>query len=309
MAGVLLAGCRRQEDVAQLKAINQSLENANSIIQDGNLLLKEDLLLKKYDLRYNSDGVIWEPRANQVATGADSIVVLINKLKQELLKQSDSLKKEKAPIIEQLSTPNGPGSKLVGRLAAFKDSILTIIRVHDVDNPVKKANLFTNAPLLPGYADSLNEAQRKQYATKWLEENFSGSSALMTLIVLNKIENELLVTTKAFMEYCISRSAIHTCGWPYRVTPVAILSSSYVKPGQPIEVTAGIGGFGPALGSRILIGGKEIALNNDGAVVHRFAAKGKPGEYKIRVEFEFTKPDGSTEHVYKDLNYIIADEK
>lgn len=309
MAVTLLVGCRQREDEAQLKAINQSLEDANSILQQGNLLLKGDLEYKKYDIRYGSMGVVWEPRAKQISTGADSIIVLIDELKRELIKQSDSLKKEDAPIIEQLASPNGAGYKLLGRLSAFKDTILTIIQADDVDNTVKNANLFTTAPLLPGYADSLNKEEGKQYAIKWQKENFSGSSALMTLIVLNKIKNELLVTTKAFIEYSISKSEVHSCGWPYRVSAAAILSSSYVRSGQPIEVTAGIGEFGPAIGSRILIGGKAIELNNEGTAVHRFIARGKPGKYSVRVEIEFAEPDGTNSRMFKDLKYIIADEK
>lgn len=94
---------------------------------------------------------------------------------------------------------------------------------------------------------------------------------------------------------CLRQTEIHSC----RVFDgIAVLSSSYVKQGQPIEVTAGIADFDTAREPRIMVGGKEIAIDkNDGAAVYRFAAKGTPGKYKIRVEFEYTKPDGVIERV------------
>jgi hypothetical protein len=44
MAGALLAGCRRREDIDRLKIINQGLENANSMIQEGNKVLGDALM-------------------------------------------------------------------------------------------------------------------------------------------------------------------------------------------------------------------------------------------------------------------------
>jgi hypothetical protein len=234
---------------------------------------------------------------------------MIENLKGGLLKQTDSLRKEDPSFVRQLYVTDGPGDKLVQRLAAFKDSIPAIFKG---DPSLEYAYIQSNilamhakAPLMYGYSDSLNKDQRIQFTKSWREKNFSGTSSAMALLVLNKIEHELLATTKMFLDFCLSKTDIHTCGFK----GIAILNSSYVKQGQPVEVTAGIGDFDTADAPRISIGGKEIALDNDGAAVHRFAAKGKPGKYKIRVEFEFVKADGTTEHVYKDLKYIIADEK
>jgi Tfp pilus assembly protein PilX len=91
---------------------------------------------------------------------------------------------------------------------------------------------------------------------------------------------------------------------------LAVLSSSYVEKGQPIEITAGVGEFSTAMKPRITIDGKPVALNaNDGTAVHRFTADGKPGKHNAMVRIEFTSPDGSTEYISKRLEYIIADEK
>jgi hypothetical protein len=77
----------------------------------------------------------------------------------------------------------------------------------------------------------------------------------MALLVLNKIEHELLATTKMFLDFCLSKTVVHTC---VSFRGIAVLNSSYVKQGQSVEVTAGIGEFDTAEAPRISIDGKEI---------------------------------------------------
>ena len=317
MAVMSVIGCRQRENLVQLKAIGQSLQKSNSIIQEDNKLVQEALFEKRRDPRYSSDGEIWEPKASRIKAQADSIVAFIEELKSELIKQSDSLKEEKAPLIEQLYTTDGSGYKLVNKLAAFKDSFSAIIHVEDfVDNPVKHASLkediphlYSTVPLLQGYSGSLNAAQRKDYTKRLLDDNFSGTSAVMAMVVLNRMENDLLITTKALMEFCLNQTAVLICGWPGEFRTIAALNSSYVKQGQPIEVTAGVGQFSAAMKPRITIDGKVIKMNDYATAVHSFPATGKPGEHSVDVKIEYYRPDGVELRVTKTLKYIIADEK
>ncbi|MCS3798043.1 hypothetical protein [Niastella sp. OAS944] len=293
MVVTLLAGCGQREDVDRLKIINQSLEEANTVIQNENEVLGKALTVRARTPRTLYYGKIWEPRGNRIRREADSIVTMIENLKSDLLKQKED------PSFD----------KMMQRLAAFKDSIPFIFKGDSslefayIQNDILA--MHAKAPLLYGYSDCLNKDQRIQFIKNWREKNFSGASSVMAILVLNKIEHDVLATAKLFLDFCFSKTEVHTCGF----RGIALMNSNYVKQGQSIEVTAGIGDFDTAEAPRISIAGKEIALNNEGAAVHRFAAVGKPGNNKIRVEFEFMKPDGSNEHVYKDLNYIIADEK
>jgi hypothetical protein len=317
MAGVLLAGCRQQENASQLKAINQSLENANRIIQDDNNQLSEDLLEKKHDMRYSDEGAIWEPKGTRIRREADSIVLLIDKLKRSLLEETDSLRKDNSAWRQQFSSADGACYKLVCGLAAFRDSFPSIMRVDDfIDVPFRYESLKkdiirldTAAPLLPGYVTSLNEAQRKQYAKDWMEEHFSKSSPAMILVELNKLKNDLLVTTNKYMSLCLDKTKVLICGYPFAFSGVAVLNSSYVKQGQPLEITAGIGEFSAAMRPRISINGKEVKLNEEAIAVQRFTASGKPGKHTVDVKIEYIKPDGSPLSVSKKLPYIIAHEK
>lgn len=304
VVAVSLVGCRQRENVAQLKALSNSLQYANEILKEGNHQLSEALISTVNDPSTHSLGIMWEPRGNRIKKKADSIVEMIEDLKANLPEQKDR-------------NYNGAGNTLLIKLSAFKDSLPEIIHVEDFKEipfkyvSIKKdvINLNKIVPLLPGYTDSLNDTQRKKYAKGWLEENFSGTSPAMAMVVLNRIESDLLTTTKTYMDYCLSQTVVMRCGGYTEFHPLASLSSSYVKQGQSVEVTAGIGSFSAAMRPQIFINGKEISLTDYATAVHRFTASGKPGKHNVAVKIKFTKPDGSIATVERALEYIIADEK
>jgi hypothetical protein len=91
-----------------------------------------------------------------------------------------------------------------------------------------------------------------------------------------------------------------------RFDAVEALSASVVKPGDMIQVTAGIGTFRPELNPTIIIGNKQAALT-DGAVAFKtIKAPQKPGKYSIPVKIEFAKPDGSKAWRDDTLHYQVV---
>ncbi|AEW02415.1 hypothetical protein Niako_6190 [Niastella koreensis GR20-10] len=306
---VLLVGCRPVENREQLKAINRSLEYANRISQLESNLVYTNLreMQKDPGTAYHAD--IWEPKAEQVKLYADSIKGLLKIIKSDLIKQSDSFKLEYVPVVKGLHDTNEVGGKLLNLLVAFRDNCFTVMFPGEatITRPyVTELNYFLRViPLLPGYTDSLTANQRSDYKNKWLTESFSKSSSLMAMIMLNKIESDVLVTEKEFIHYC--RAKIPTpCGYT-KFEAFSALSSSYVKAGQSIEVAAGIGAFTFDRNPRVTIDGKEVELNGDAVAVYKFTVKGKPGKHTIPVTVEFKNFDGSKEVVSRNHEYIIAE--
>lgn len=290
---VVLVGCGR-EDWAQLNATAQTLQNANKIIQEDNLTIQDALGEKRRDPVYHTYGEIWEPKASQIKGKADSIVAFIEELKNELIKQSDSLNKADAPLIP-----------------AF------FIVTDTVDSSsysayLKKDLMFyrNNGPLLPGYAENLNEVQRTDYINKWLDNNLRGSSPLMTMIILNKLKNDVLYTRTALMDFCNSKVGMLDGPGSYeKFSIIAVVNSNYVKRGQTIELTAGAAEFSTARKPRVLINDKEVKLDDQSVALYKFKATGAPGKYVIPVNIELTNRNGSRQTFTKKVEYTIADEK
>jgi hypothetical protein len=310
---VLLVGCRPEENPEQLKMVNQALEYANGVIQDENHIVYNELIEKQKDPQTASSAEIWVPKANQIRQYADSIKAQIENIKSDLLAQTDSLKRDYVDLTRDLHSVDGIGYRLVNKLADFKDSSRAAIYsgADSISQPFIKKDLgilFKSSPLLRGYGDSLSADQRSEYKRKWLEASFGRSSALMAMIMLNKIQSDVLAAERMLIEYC--RNKIPTPCFSYdRFKAIGALSSAYVKAGQSIEVTAGVGSFTAYAKPRITIDGKEIKLDQDAVAVYKFVATGKPGKHWVPVTIEFSKRDGSRETVWKRCEYVITAEK
>lgn len=303
---VSLLGCHPEENPEQLKMVNQSLERINSSVLNDNKIRIALWENRRKDSQTRSLADRWLPRVNKIHQYADSLRMMIEGVKSELIAQSDSLKMDFVPVVRQLHSEDGVGIRLYEKLAEFKDSIPVLI---NLPGPANSKYIPNDIPLLPNYIDSMTVNNKQQFGKKWLEKSFGRSSSLMAMIILNKVENDVLTTEKTLYEYCESTFCIMPIIYDDNYKAIAVLSSSYVKQGQPIEITAGVGGFTDAVKPRIIIKEKDMKLDSDGAVVHQFVAEGKPGKHNVIVKIEFYKPDGTREWITKTLYYTIADEK
>ena len=309
---VLLVGCRPEENPDQLLAVNQSLEYANGVMQDASNMVYEELLERQKDPRDADHPQLWLSRANQIKYYADSIGGFIKNIKSELITQSDSLKKDYVELTKQLHSEDGVGQQLLNKLTDFKDSASSILTPNEKKTEIywhnEISHFLDSGPLLPAYRDSLSADKKIDYKKKWLEKSFGRTSALMAMIMLNKMEADLLATEKAFITYCNFRASFHGCILPYDLfKAVATLSSSYVKAGQSIEVTAGVGSFTDAMKPRITINGKDVKVGEGATAVYKFIAAGKPGTYTVPITFQYYKPDGTNASISTTREYIIAE--
>src|SRR5262249_7161297 len=121
----------------------------------------------------------------------------------------------------------------------------------------------------------------------------------------NKIKSEVLVTERTLVSYFLNQPVVRLiCNGP---SPVAVISSSYVKSGQSVDVTAGIGQFSATVRPKITIDGKAINLSGGDIAEYHFVANGKPGKHVIPITYEITKPDGAKLYIGKKVEYIIAE--
>lgn len=304
---VLLAGCQPKENTEQLKAVNMSLEISNDFIKDAANRVLMDMEYKTHQPIYKAKANVWFPVMKKVEASTDTLIEVVEKLKGEAAKQTDALKLDNVAILS-----------LLNKLASFKDNIPAYFNFMDsIESPKVREylkrdckNICKSSPLLPGYTDVLNTEQRSAYINKWIDKNLHRSTALMTTVVLNKLENDLLYTRSILMDRC--SLMVGACDGPGSYSEyhaIAVLNSTYVRRGQTIEVTAGMGGFSFARRPRVTINGNEVKLDDNAKAVHRFKADGKPGKHSLAVKIEFTNDLGAPDYMSQNLEYEIADLK
>jgi len=312
---LLLVGCREKENTTRLKAINETLEFSGGVIMDEIKLACGEMREKGKDPQTAILVERWMPRQVSIQKAADSIWLFIDELKKKLVRESDSLQKSNATIVKDLCKQNGIGYSLIHKMMAFKDSLPVFFHIpYSIDSSYEFVGLrrylqFIEkaTPLLTGYSDNLSDGQKSAYAQQWIADNFQDCSPLMALVVLNKMENDLVTIEKELLQYCNSKIA-YGCVLNYdKFFAIAVANSNYIKLGQSIDVTAGVGSFSEAAKPTITINGEKVKLNDDAVAAYHFTPVGKPGAHRVKVKIEFTKPDGTTAEVHKEIKYTIAE--
>jgi hypothetical protein len=126
--------------------------------------------------------------------------------------------------------------------------------------------------------------------------------------MLTQLENNIKVQENRLISFCHEQNSY----MPFRFdvfSTLIIQSSTYVKAGDQIEITAGIGAFSTSAQPKIIIKGRNLLIGEDGATHYKFSASTIPGKHSIPVKISFTDKDGVKKEMEKRRIYTVADEK
>lgn len=295
---LLLTACHQPEPVSQLKEINAALEKANHIIEDNNLLAYWDLAGKLKDPSTQRGAEIWEPKAKVIQECAGNIKLLIGYLRNVLIKHSDSFQKQDRAIVQQVLNADGNAGELFEKLIKLKDSAAAVFS--GVEELYRDSSFFFTKVLLTDVA-GYSKAD-------WFKKQFDNCSPLLAVMVLNKIESNVLHTENILATHCNMKVIYNFCGY-YKPGALASLDNSVVRSGDTIMVTAGVGAFSREISPKITINGTRMILYERPVARYEFIATGKPGIYNLPVTIEYLESDGSRQIATRNLGYIITDNK
>lgn len=312
---LLLAACRQQENASQLKEISDGLVKANGLINDKNRLVYMDLSEKLQDPPTHDMALIWLPRAEAVSKQATQAKVFIDSLKEEIVKRTDSLKNNDAKVVQDIMETDRRGDELFNKLALFKDSLSVVFRSDEFINNQFIISVLRNdsigfskaVPLLSKEYIAL-KFELRQNAKGWVKNKFANSSPLLAMAMLNKIESDVILTESFLIEYCNTKVHYDFCGY-YKFFVIGSISSSCVRPGDTVSITAGVGKFDDVMRPRITIDGITQHLNSKKVAVHTFIATGKPGKHAVPVKIEFIEANGTRETATKEMTYYVTNPK
>jgi len=303
---LFLFSCRNQDNSEALRAINRSLSKANEVLAANNETVYWTLNRKLNDSRTAPKAGLWEPPALAVKKLSAEVNKYVDSLKQRLSALKNNDERGVRELYEKEEV------KLYGKLVKYAAEIVNVL------NPT----VFSAYPSLHQRLKKDKEDFRKEIAERlnikpdslsesfnipvnWGSNYFEHSMPLQALIMLNKIQCDVLLAASILMYYCSNQvGSMDNYFTVFHI--IATLDSKHVKSGQTIEVNAGVGEFNRLTRQSIEIDGVVRNANDEGLVVHSFRAVGKPGKYYIPVKIMYTRPDGITDTISKKLEYIIA---
>ena len=294
----LLALNVSSEILNAFKTVNQSLNNATNTIEDKNKTLFNSLAELKKDPKTQQNANKWAPKADKAKQLSDDmnnyILSLQNKLKEEADLDTKTGKYNEGSLeaATRLMDEQGEGEKLKNKLAQFKQALLGI-------DPAIAKEFANSLPIdvsMPKVENPTNNT--------WSAAYFRMTPAVAAVTILSKFQNDVKNSESQIVEYCHNQIGQVKVVYDQFV-PFAGQSSQYLMPGQPLEITAGVGAFSAAAKPTITIDGQSIPLDATGAATYKTTVGGA-GSYTKKLRITFTKPDGTPGVLEKDIPYTVG---
>ena len=301
----LLALNVSSEILNAFKTIEQSLNNASTIIEKKNADIYKSLKAKMSDPKSAEKAAIWAPKAEKAHAFADAIYTYVESLKQELkvesgLKTKDGKEEYKEDDLDAttrlfLNSKAGEskGKDLYNKLVQFKADLTAI-------DPAIAKEVIPNLPLDLSIPATTSIAGKDDWAYAY----FHMTPSVAAITILTKFQNDIRNSEAQVAEYC--HKEIGEVELIYdQFNAFAASNSQYLMQGEELVITAGVGAFSSAAKPSISIDGVNLPITADGSAIYKSTA-GAPGINSKRVRISFLKPNGETAIVEKDVKFTVG---
>ena len=285
IALLALTGCKDSDKNSSLifEELNESLERSNKAVKYSTIDALEDLKAKLRVPETAEKTSFWFPKADFIYTKSKEIIDLIDSLKLEI-------KGEDEKVLQQNS------GKLYVKLKNFRESVLTC------DPEIKKEFEKKISVFDEGFQ------ARFKNENEFYSVNFNITDLSKRKLVLLKAENDVRNIENMIVIYCKNKIGMVDGPGLYDKFQVIVSSnSSVIKGGEEIIIEAGIGEFKTQAMPTFLIGGKNVAMNENGVGTYKIKVGNKSGKYKIPVKISYYKPDGLRKTYEREIEYTVVE--
>jgi hypothetical protein len=134
-------------------------------------------------------------------------------------------------------------------------------------------------------------------------EHFTNSNS--SVEYHNKTRHSISLIANRAIAFCNQKTR-PGCILQYEKFSVIIgQNSKHLKPGDKLEITAGVGSYSIAAQPRINIDNQAISVNDMGFAEYEKVVKGDEGKHKIPVMISYYTPDGINKTAKYEVEYFI----
>ena len=299
----LLALNVSSEILNAFKTVDESIRTANSVVDEKNKTTYESFEAKLKKPETAEKAALWYPKAQQAQKLSAEMSKYIDDMKTELKKESkgenigtpeekfsiDNLDASTRMLVE------GPkGDELLKKLTEYRNQMLAIV-------PEQKANFEKSLPLDLSIPKSQTGSTVQN---DWKSAYFRMTPTIAALTILSKFQNDVKNSEAQIVDFCHKEiGEVEVIFDEFQA--FAGTNSTYLMPGQELEITAGVGAFSKAAKPSVSINGAPVALGSEGTAVYKTTVSGA-GERSVNVEVKFKKPDGTDAVLNKTIKYTVG---
>jgi hypothetical protein len=185
---------------------------------------------------------------------------------------------------------------LFARLMKYKEDILA------VDSSIREE-----------FASNLNFISRpfdsaKLMANDFIKTFFRNTTPLLTSAMLAKLQNNIKIIENKTITYCLNKiGSTDGEGFLEYFSAIVGQNSKIFKPGDLLEIKAGMGAFSKATRPTIIINGNQIPLEGEGYSLYKIQVSGNPGKYKVPLRIKyFNQVTGKETEVDYNVEYTVT---
>lgn len=299
----LLALNVSSEILNAFKTVNNSLEKTNNTVNQATNTIMTSLEEKKNDPNTATRAMIWHPRAQQVVGYSKTVYDYIQGLKDRILKEAGGdpnnpnkhFKEDNLDIATRIMVEKGEGKKLLTMLEDYKKNILGI----QLDTATTREQ-FANALM----QIELTKPTTKSKHNSWEAAYFRMVPTVAAMTILSKFQNDVKTTENRLVSICHEQVGKVEVRFD---TYAAIIgqNSTYLMPGQELEIKTGVGAFSKASKPTITIGGQVQTVNDSGYVRYKTQVN-TLGQGSLPVHIEYTDQEGKKQTIDTKVSYTVG---
>lgn len=292
-----------ENNLRVFRVAEEGLQQSIESISANTDMIYFDFKRKSEDFQTKEIASNWMPKAIEVKRLSDSLVKYIRKLKEELKNKAggSDLKNKNwqnnLKVSSHVLNSLGRGKELFENLLKYRKMILAVDP--KINNQFAYSiNVFSNE----------FDAESSDAAV-FTKTFFSDNSVIAAFVMLSKLESNIKIIENLVVKFCF-----YQIGYLDRdamVDKYEFLvgqNSNYLKVGDELEISAGMGSYTVENNPAIIINGKLIPLSDYGGVTYKFKTPKKPGKYFVPVRIEYTnKRDGKRESFKKKIEYTVIE--
>lgn len=282
------------------ETLNTTLLESNSRLKYSTEAINKSLEDRLSDPTTSSKSKMWYPKAVKLHELSMRIYTFIDTMKADIkkaagLRQSgdkEIFEVDDKSAVRQVIKQNG--RSLFEKLISYKDSLLAIDQV--VRNEFDKSLFILPQPY------NKSESTLQQF----LKDFFDDLPAIGALAVLSKFQNSVCTAENKVISLIHSQTAYHSPHyWP---EPIIAQSSSILRGGEDLKISAGIGEFMITNKMEVTINGSKIPVNDIGVAEYNFKTPSIAGTYKIPVKLTYSDQDANLLVIERIILYTVKND-
>jgi len=291
--------------------VNGSIIKSNDVIDAKNKLTYESFAEKLKEAQTHDQAAAWAPKADEAKKLSAELFTYIEGLKKGLEKEAGTheshitgkpeINADNIDAAVRLMDTQGKGKELYGKLGEYRKQMLALL---NGESAADVSKLEKSIPIDLTVPESKIGNKFGNDAAGWTQSYFHMTPAIAGLTILSKFQNDVKNTEAQLVDHFHSKIGEVKIIYN-KFQAIATSNTTYAMPGDPVEITAGVGAFSDAAKPRISINGQSMPLGADGTALYKTNASGT-GDHTVNVVIEFNKPDGTPERVTKTIKYTVG---